>query len=126
MDPVTQIALNVIGGAITVGLIEFGKYTIAKFNLRKFKNIFGNDLFSPDRLHLIYAQLALPKILREDGSINTHPYVKPDEETSGVGFSIERPVSSCELRAAKYLSEIMGKKLSKALCYLLTTSSKID
>ena len=114
MDSVTQIVLNVVGGAITVGLIEFGKFAASKLKLRKFKNIFGNDLFSLDGLHLVYAQLALPPQQNENGSINTHPYVKPSEETSGVGFSIERPVSSCELRAAKYLSEIIGKEARRS------------
>ena len=114
MDSVTQVVLNVIGGAITVGLIEFGKFAVAKLNLRKFKNIFGNDLFSLDGLHLVYAQLALPPQQNQNGSINTHPYVKPNEERSGIGFSIERPVSSCELRAAKYLSEIIGKEARRS------------
>ena len=38
MDSATQIILNVIGGAITVGLIELGKFVASKLKLRKFKD----------------------------------------------------------------------------------------
>lgn len=114
MFPFFQIILNVIGGAITVGLIEIGKLIVTKYKRSKFKDIFGRDLFRSNGMQIVYAQLALPPTQNINGGINTHPYVKPGEERSGISFSIERPVSSCELRAAKYLSEIIGKEANKS------------
>jgi hypothetical protein len=104
-----QLFFNVMGGVLTICLIEFLKYIDKKHSHFKIKDIFGSDIFSIDGLYLVYAQLALPPPLNADRTINTHPYTKPGEETSGIGFSIQRPVSSCELRAAKYLSEVLGR-----------------
>ena len=67
-----------------------------------FKTIFGADIAVQSGFHLVYAQLALPKQYNSNGKPITHPFVKPGEEFSGTSFSIDRPVSSCELRAAKY------------------------
>jgi hypothetical protein len=104
-----QLFFSVAGGVLTICLIEFLKYIDKKYSHFKIKDIFGSDIFSIDGLYLVYAQLALPLQHNADGAINTHPYTKPGEENSGTGFSVQRPVSSCELRAAKYLSEILGR-----------------
>jgi len=113
MGSIFQIMLNIVGGLITVAVIDVGRYLLRKSKQRRLKKIFGKDIFL-NEMHLVYGQLSLPDQIRPDGSINTHPFVKPEEETSGVGFSIERPVSSCELRAAKYLAEIFGKEIEKS------------
>lgn len=110
MSSFQQIILSIIAGAILTSFLELGKYIFKKTIYMKLKSLFGNDLFTSEGLHLVYAKLALPPLHNSNGIIITHPYVKPGEETSGIGFSIERPVSSCELRAAKYLAEILGKE----------------
>jgi len=105
-----QIIFGVIAGVIAAGLIEVGRLVFAYYVRGKFKDVFGADLFSSDGLHLVYAQLSLRPLRDEHGDISNYPYEKPGNERSGVFFSIDRPVSSCELRAAKYLSAIMGKE----------------
>jgi hypothetical protein len=78
---------------------------------QKVKTIFGTDVTVQGGFHLVYAQLALPQQQNSNGKPITHPFVKPGEESSGTGFSIQGPVSSCELRAAKYLSELIGREV---------------
>jgi hypothetical protein len=85
-----------------------------KSPFQKFKILFGADIAVQSGLHLVYAQLALPQQQNRNGEPITHPFVKPGEESSGTGFSIERPVSSCELRAAKYISESMGREINQS------------
>lgn len=109
-----QILLTVLGGVITVGFIEFGRKIFSLLNRRKFKQVFGEDILEGSNFHLVYAQLGLRTIFDEQRNVVTHPYIKPGEETSGVGFSIDRPVSSCEVRAAKYLAEIIGAESRRA------------
>ena len=110
-----QIGLTVIGGMITVGLIELAKYLSLKFRRYKFKAVFGKDLASSDAFHIVYTHLKLPvKLFNEHGKQITHPYVKPEEPITEFGFSIERPVSSCEVRAAKYLATSIGLNIGNA------------
>jgi len=113
MKSILVIIQNIVGGAITVGLIELGRLFYRIYWHHNFKSLFGNDLFSSDGFHITYAKLLLPPLTKGDGSPHTHPYLKPGEESSGISFSIENPVSSCELRAAKYLAEVMGKEAKK-------------
>jgi hypothetical protein len=90
-------------------LAAFVKTAYKKYKHKRLKAVFGRDLFLSDSLHLVYAKFSLPPVFKKDGSINTHPYVKPD--IPGMGFSMENPVSSCEVRASKYLSQMMGKEV---------------
>jgi hypothetical protein len=107
-----QIILNVIGGFITVALIGLCGWFRARLRRRKFKGVFGEDVFSSD-FHLVYAELKLRPLI-DDGKPDKHPYRKPGEEHLGAKFSIERPVSSSETRAAKYLAETIGREVKGA------------
>lgn len=113
-DSLKQILLNVLGGAITVGLIELGRKILSLLNRHKFKQVFGEDVLQGSNFHLVYAQLGLRPVVDEQGNVVRYPYIKPGEEISGAAFSIERPVSSCEVRAAKYLTEIIGAESRQA------------
>jgi hypothetical protein len=128
MTTIFQVILNVIGGAITIALIELGKLWYDKSVQRRFKRVFGVDPFAISQFHLVYAHLALIKVVDQNGKLIPYPYVKPGEETRGTGFSIERPVSSCEVRAAKYLAATIGKeaKLSPVLSSDIETKGKLD
>jgi len=115
MNWIETIFLNIVGGMLTVGLIAYGTYLKTKYSCFLFRNIFGSDLFSTDGLYLVYAELVLPSVYIHNGTsfvLDSYPYRKPGVE--GVGFSIERPVSSCELRGAKYLSESISGETAKA------------
>lgn len=101
---------GIIAGLITVGILELYRKLCFLLRRRKFARVFGEDVLEGTNFHLVYAQLGLRKVTNEKGEVVTHPYIKPGEESSGAGFSIERAISSCEVRAAKYLAEIIGTK----------------
>jgi len=128
MAPVLQVVLNVIGGAITIALIEMGKFWYEKSVQRKFKSVFGLNSYVASQFHLVYAHLFLMPIADECGKPIPYPYVKPGEERRGTRFSIERPVSSCEVRAAKYLAASIGRnaKLSPILSSDIEMKGKLD
>jgi len=100
-----EIILGVLSGLITFGVIQLLKYGYSKSVLRKFKAVFGSDIISVNDFHLVYAELSLPP----DITTVSHPYKKPGENLP-FRLSIERPISSCEIRAAKYLSETITKE----------------
>lgn len=102
---------SVIGGAIVVLLVDFFRKISSYLTRRKFKRIFGEDILQESKFHLAYAILGL---MQEKGSVSTHPYIKPGEEAPGTFFSAEKAVSSCELRAAKYLAEVIGIEARQA------------
>ena len=113
MDSIINIVWNVVGGAITVGIIESFKFAYSKYVYSKFKDIFGKNIISFNEFNLTYAQLFLPQdmlVKNKDGTDNTHPYIK-DNLKNNFHFSIQRPISSCEVRAAKYLTETIGKEV---------------
>ena len=97
-----QIILSIIGGIITVAIIELVKYLRKKLYRKKFKSVFGKDIANPDGIFIVYTELQLPDVFNNRGDFITHPYFKPDQSQVGLGFSIDRPVSSCEVRAIKY------------------------
>ena len=111
---VAQILLNVLGGAITVLLIELVRKIFSSLTHRRFKQVFGEDILQGSNFHLVYAQLGLRTITNKGGNTISHPYIKPGEGSSGGQFSIDKPVSSCEVRAAKYLTEVIGAESKQA------------
>ncbi len=76
--------------------------------------MFGPDVLAGASYHLVFTQFSLPERTDELGSRETHPYRKPEEESSGIGFSMEMAVSSCEVRAVKYLAAAIGKEARQA------------
>jgi len=110
---ISQIFLNIVGGAIVVGLLELGKCIFRHVKRLQFKRFFGEDILKSD-IHIVYAELGLSKIFDKTGNLVTHPYIKPGEESIGANFSVERPISSCEIRATKYLTEVISKKSNQS------------
>lgn len=89
----------------------------------KFKAIFGNDVTTPNNFHLVYGEFVLnPQISQFLASSNiTHPYQKPLNNSHI--FSISNPISIAEVRAANYLSSIIGAQAKNAP--LLSSDIKI-
>lgn len=96
---------SVIGGIIVVLVVDLIRNTSSYFTRWRFKRVFGEDILRESSFHLVYAVLGL---MQQKGSKRTYAYIKPGEEESGTYFSAEKAVSSCELRAAKYLAEVIG------------------
>lgn len=129
MGAIREIGINIIGGAATVSIIDGFRWLRTKIRFRKFRMVFGENFSDQESLHLVYAQLSLIPVI----DINTkkqilHPFRKPGEENVGTGFSIDHPVSSSEVRAAKYLAESIGKetKTSPALSTDLDLKGRLN
>jgi hypothetical protein len=93
-----QVLWNVVGGGVTAGLFEAYIRGRKCLTGRRYRAIFGADIGTSD-FHLLYGLLSLKALEPPD----QFPYRKPG--VNNAGFSVEAPVSVCELRAAKYLSE---------------------
>lgn len=106
MDNWYQILFNILGGLITVGIIELFGYFCKKYQNAQFKAIFGDDVAKISGFHIVYAQFSLAPSYDEKGQLRSHPFRKPDKPE--IGFSIDNPISSCEVRAAKYITAIVG------------------
>lgn len=70
---------------------------------RRFRRIFG-DSVSRQSLTLVYAELQLAE------PVVGYPFAKPGGNDQ-FRFSISRPVSSCEVRAANYIASAVGGAL---------------
>lgn len=112
--PHTQMLRNAIGsvfGGIIVAILT-SLYFLFKRRMRKwwFKEIFGQDADKDGTYHIVYAKLSLPDVCDQKGKLLRYPYTKPPRRAGSIdaGFSIENPVSSCEVRAAKYITATFG------------------
>jgi hypothetical protein len=100
LDKLLDFILGVMPGLFT--------YLKQKIQQRRFKKIFGNDIIGPNNFHLVYGEFILcPQI---DGFLKTngitHPYQKPANNAHV--FSISKQISIAEVRAANYLSSVIG------------------
>lgn len=120
------LVLNIIGGMIVAIL----SVLYLKFNrvMRKwwFKRIFGQDADKDGMYYVVYGKLSLRECLDANGDRIQFPYAKQPRAgiLSPVGFSIQNPVSSSELRAAKYIASAFA--YSAASQPILTSDIDID
>lgn len=108
------LLLNIIGGIIAA--IAYSTILLLKkyFRKRKFKYLLGMDADKDRLINLVYAKLGLPEVFDKKGNVVTHPYIKPNYRSNQMqySFSIEFPVSSCEVRALKYLTSSLFNHIS--------------
>jgi hypothetical protein len=101
-----DIILNIVGGIIVAVLTSFAIWLWRLFENYRIKKLFGND-FKEDGLYSIaYPEFTLKNSVSKG---ETRPYKKPDSEDAGAGFSIENPISGCEVRSIGYLATMFGK-----------------
>lgn len=84
------------------------------FRKQFYFKIFGGSVAEEDETSIIYAELELnPQLSYPVGLPKPFAYVKPGTTMNGLAnvFSISNPISKCEVRAAKYLSEMFGREL---------------
>ncbi len=107
-----ELLYSIIGGLITFLITGSVKKLIDWRRYRHFRQVFGKDVASLNQYHMVYSHLALRPIVSAGKNV-THPYYKLGGDTQ-ISISIENPVSSCEIRAAKYLAEVFGKEVKGA------------
>ena len=112
---VRAVILNIVGGALVV-LLTWGYASVSRICRRwAQKRLMGAD-FDPDgQYKVVYGSFVLPLVYDQSGKRITHPYVKTPlpptvpRQLAPMGFSIDSPVSSGEMRGAAYLAEFFGK-----------------
>lgn len=122
--------LNVIGSIIGGLIVALASWAIMSKYRRirhwKFKKIFGQDADKDGKYYIVYGKLSLPETQDEKGKKITHPYSKRSrgDAPQPFDFSMEAPISSCEVRAANYLASALGSEASNNA--ILTSDEDID
>ena len=103
---------NVVGGiivSILTGLFFYFRYKLRAYHLQR---LIGFRFKREAEVRIIYGQLLLPVIRDPNGNRISHPYVKPERRGGALPlqgtYSIEHPVSECEVRASTYLASLFG------------------
>jgi hypothetical protein len=74
---------------------------------------------------MAYGQLLLSPLTDQSGRPTTHPYIKPPRRGGAPlieSYSIEHPISECEVRASTYIVALLG--LSGKLRPLLVSDTE--
>lgn len=112
MDADTKSLLfNVIGGIIVSVLTAF--YISIRHRLRSYhlQRLFGFHFKLGTEIRMAYGQLSLLPLVDKSGQPITHPYIKPPRRGGAQlseAYSIEHPISECEVRASTYISALLG------------------
>ena len=113
MDPdIKSILYNVFGGiivSILTIIVVATRYVLSAYQLQR---LLGFHFRPETQVRIIYGQLLLPTCQNASGQNITHPYVKAPRRGGAVplqgSYSIEHPVSECEVRASTYLAGLFG------------------
>lgn len=92
----------------------------------RFKCLFGIDADHQGRFHIVYGKLLLPEVYDKNGKLLKYPYekIRTRNYIDKMNFSIQNPISGCELRAAKYITTTFSKYLENDM--ILIADQDID
>ena len=115
-EDVKAIIWNIVGGIIvsimTTVYIAFRRH----FRCFHLQRLLGFKFQSETGVRMTYGQFMLPPNSLHplpNGSPNTHPYVKNarhsvGQQNTNARFSMEHPISECEVRASTYLTTLLA------------------
>ena len=132
MDADTKSLLfNVIGGIIVSVLTALYVGVRHRFRSYHLQRLLGFKFKTDTEIRMAYGQLLLPPLKDQFGQIITHPYIKPPRRGGtplGQSYSIEHPISECEVRASTYVAALLGLpgNLRPLLVSDTETSSLLD
>lgn len=113
MDPdIKSILYNVLGGIIVSVLTAL--YITCRYRLKSYhlQRLLGFKFGPQTEVRITYGQLLLPPLHNDSNQLITHPYVKPPRRGGALplqgSFSIEHPISECEVRASTYIAFLLG------------------
>lgn len=129
---VTSLLLNIIGGILVSILTAI--YIGIRHRLRSYhlQRLLGFQFKPETEIRMAYGQLLLPALTDQSGQIINHPYVKAPRRGGAMplvgSYSIEHPVSECEVRASTYMATLLGLpgKLQPLLVSDTVASSILD
>lgn len=110
-ESIRAIIFNIVGGVLTVLVVEAVRYARRQYVRWKFKRIFGPAI---DQYLLVYTGFVLRPEFRglvppQQANLLRHPFAKPRD--SGVRISAEHTASACEIRAAAYVGPAIARQL---------------
>jgi hypothetical protein len=113
VNPDTKSVLyNVVGGIIVSILTAI--YILVSSRIRSYnlQRLLGFRFKAETENRMIYSQFLLPIATDQSGRVITHPYVKAPRRGGAApltgSYSIEHPVSECEVRASTYIAMLLG------------------
>jgi len=110
-----NLLINIFSFICGIGLTFVCRFITQRYWQKQFKAIFGNDVVNPNGIYLAYSEFVFPSLIYDDsGKEIKWPYRKsipviPVSNELPNAFSISNPVSIAEIRAANYLSTLIGK-----------------
>ncbi len=132
MDADTKSLLfNVIGGIIVSVLTAIYVGTRHRFRSYNLQRLSGFQFKTGTEIRMTYGQLLLDSFTDQFGRPITHPYRKTSRRGGAPlagSFSIEHPISECEVRASTYIATLLGLpgKLRPLLVSDTDASSLLD
>lgn len=115
-----NLLINIFSFICGIGLTFICRFITQRYWQRQFKAIFGNDVVNPNGIYLAYSEFIFPsRIYDNTGNEVKWPYRKstpviPVSNELPNAFSISNPVSIAEIRAANYLSTVIGKHVKRS------------
>lgn len=133
MDPeIKNLIYNVLGGIIVSVLTAIYIYFRHRLRSYHLQRLLGFQFRPKIEIRIAYGQLLLPPLQNASSQPITHPYIKPPRRGGATplkgSFSMEHPVSECEVRASTYLASLLGSpgKLRPLLVSDVDASSLLD
>jgi len=127
-----SIFYNIVGGIIVSILTALFIEIYHRLRLYNLQRLLGFKFKAQTTIRMTYGQLLLGVLTDQSGQTITHPYVKAPRRGGAApligSFSIEHPVSECEVRASTYIATLLGlpRDLQLQLFSDTETSSILD
>lgn len=112
MSGIEQITYNVLGGIVVAVLTALSVHVWTRLYRWRFTRLFGADSLKDGEYSLVFGTLQLPPSYDSNGNAISHPYIKPHRndpaKISNTSFSVEKIISSCEVRGINYLASMFA------------------
>lgn len=106
------ILYNVLGGIIVAALTALYISFRNRLNSRNLQRLLGFQFRPQNTVRITYGRLLLPPLRNSQNQIIPHPYVKAPRTGGALPlqgtFSIEHPISECEIRATSYITSLLS------------------
>ena len=106
-----SLLFNVIGGIIVSVLTAIYIGVRHRFRSYHLQRLLGFQFKAGTEIRMVYGQLLLRPLNDQSGRPITHPYIKAPRRGGAPipeSYSIEHPISECEVRASTYIAALLG------------------
>lgn len=106
-----SLLYNVVGGIIVSVLTTIYIGVRHRFRSYHLQRLLGFQFKTDTEIRIVYGQLLLQPLKDPYGKPIRYPYIKPPRRGSAAlneSYSIEHPISECEVRASTYIATLLG------------------